>query len=908
MNTGKAIPLDDGSRHDPQLWPRLCDTDWVALHVSRFAALRPWFERCEGALRTVLSEACGKLAPKAIVQVRTKRIPSFAEKILRKKPLYSDARESLPPDPLMRLTDLCGGRVICLTQPQMEAVSDYLKGCFEVDWANSDDAVERLQTAEFGYRSVNLVVSFRPGVFPEDVVPPILCEPIPVPGITETMPLKMEIQVRTLLAHAWADLSHDLFYKTDIRVPAAIQRNLATVAAILEETDRGFARLIESLEEFHSNYGAHQKRDQVIREIQLQRIVLDQVEEIPRRAALAVRIAKLALAIGQYSTAVEILRPFAAGEPAQPEVLRTLGRALIWHHSEDPAGGEFARGLELLRRVCEGESPDAETFCLLGEAHLLRRDDESAREAYRAAVSLDAAEPESLARFLEHEVSRHGDYALVRLAEPMIRGAMQRSRRQIEGCVNLPAAWATLALLHLLVNEPLEALEALARLLSLCEPPGEGEDALPATCTAARQIRRLRKAVLRLEPLRGDLKDFDTLERALLLATALRGNHPKAREELAALASWTIAGKPRHLDPDCSVVIVAGGCESEVEAAVEKLRRRFLNAFTGLPLPGRSLVLVCGGTTAGISGLAGEAAAASGGRIGACGYLPSTMPGIYADKLDSARYRWLCESPGNDFTALEPLQAWTDVVAAGIPLERVKLLAFAPGDIARVEIAFALSLGIRVGLIEASSLPPDRQFDESTWLEFLPEGTFSRLPMDAMTLRAFLLTDELPDMNDSYEDAARQVHENYRQSAKPAEPSLLPWESLPESLKISNYHQVAYWRNILAIEGLGVREIPEGMAAREPFDIEAAIGEDGLRRLAEMEHGRWNIERLLRGWNFAEKKDISKKLSPYLVPWNELTEEIKGYDIDAIHELPENLRKAGFEVFQKRPGTAADDR
>lgn len=50
------------------------------------------------------------------------------------------------------------------------------------------------------------------------------------------------------------------------------------------------------------------------------------------------------------------------------------------------------------------------------------------------------------------------------------------------------------------------------------------------------------------------------------------------------------------------------------------------------------------------------------------------------------------------------------------------------------------------------------------------------------------------------------------------------------------------------------------------------------RHADNKEQGSWNVERLLRGWRWAEKKDVAQKLS-------------------AIRELPHNLHTAGFEVY-----------
>jgi hypothetical protein len=107
---------------------------------------------------------------------------------------------------------------------------------------------------------------------------------------------------------------------------------------------------------------------------------------------------------------------------------------------------------------------------------------------------------------------------------------------------------------------------------------------------------------------------------------------------------------------------------------------------------------------------------------------------------------------------------------------------------------------------------------------------------------------------------------------------------------------VAYAEHILRSAGLGIRPLSD--PNRPVVDLQQVLGEEGLRRLAEMEHGRWNVERLLRGWRYAAKKDVASKRSPYLVPWDELSAEIQEYDLNAIRGLPAMFREAGFEVFR----------
>ena len=106
---------------------------------------------------------------------------------------------------------------------------------------------------------------------------------------------------------------------------------------------------------------------------------------------------------------------------------------------------------------------------------------------------------------------------------------------------------------------------------------------------------------------------------------------------------------------------------------------------------------------------------------------------------------------------------------------------------------------------------------------------------------------------------------------------MLPWGDLPEALKVSNFHQVVYAENILKTAGLGIRPITD--PGKPLVSMTELLGKAGLERLAEMEHGRWNVERLLLGWRWAETKDVGRKLSPYLVPWDKLPPEIQEYDL-----------------------------
>ena len=74
-------------------------------------------------------------------------------------PTLHASERHLPTDPLERMTDLCGVRVITQTSDQVRAVCQFLEEAFAIDRSNSEDVSQRLRPTEFGYRSVHYIVT-----------------------------------------------------------------------------------------------------------------------------------------------------------------------------------------------------------------------------------------------------------------------------------------------------------------------------------------------------------------------------------------------------------------------------------------------------------------------------------------------------------------------------------------------------------------------------------------------------------------------------------------------------------------------------------------------------------------------------------------------------------------------------
>jgi hypothetical protein len=151
---------------------------------------------------------------------------------------------------------------------------------------------------------------------------------------------------------------------------------------------------------------------------------------------------------------------------------------------------------------------------------------------------------------------------------------------------------------------------------------------------------------------------------------------------------------------------------------------------------------------------------------------------------------------------------------------------------------------------------------------------------------------------------ARATHDNYvatRASVAPTnepveldDPATVSWGQLPEDLKKSNRDQARHlWVKLAAI---GCVLAPNG-GESEPF----MFGDDEIDRLAQLEHQRWVRERRANGWTSGER-NIERKTTPYLVGWDQLTEEVKDLDRAAVVGLPAFVNDVGYRIVRQPSG------
>ena len=92
-----------------------------------------------------------------------------------------------------------------------------------------------------------------------------------------------------------------------------------------------------------------------------------------------------------------------------------------------------------------------------------------------------------------------------------------------------------------------------------------------------------------------------------------------------------------------------------------------------------------------VGGLAGELS------LRAIGYLPT-------GKHRAAGYTEFCETPGStEFSVLEPLAMWSDILAAGLDAQNVRLIACPGGALTLAEILLARALGARIAWLDPAA-------------------------------------------------------------------------------------------------------------------------------------------------------------------------------------------------------------
>ena len=178
----------------------------------------PRFREEAERIHALLKKTCdGAGLVLAAIEHRVKSEDSLAGKLELKGAKYQT---------LANITDIIGLRVITFYIDDVDKVASAIERLFTIDWENSVDKRKAHEIDSFGYLSLHYICSMP------------------------DFPYRFEIQMRTVLQHAWANMNHDTGYKSGVEVPRHYLRNINRLAGMLELIDEQFSRIRSELTDY----------------------------------------------------------------------------------------------------------------------------------------------------------------------------------------------------------------------------------------------------------------------------------------------------------------------------------------------------------------------------------------------------------------------------------------------------------------------------------------------------------------------------------------------------------------------------------------------------------------------------------------------------------------------------------
>ncbi len=200
----------------------------VEYWVENRAALQKAYEEKEETYNSLIlllvsraEEIMDSSAHRAMVSGRVKKFDTFYKKILDK------SRTAVIKNPFEEIHDILGVRIVVPFIEDIRTAETRIRDAFDV--SETKYKKQNLSLQEFGYDSTHLIVT----------VP----EKFKTAACTKE-DIHCEIQIRTILQDAWAEVEHELIYKSSLgTIEPGIRRKLTALNATLSLADISFQEI-----------------------------------------------------------------------------------------------------------------------------------------------------------------------------------------------------------------------------------------------------------------------------------------------------------------------------------------------------------------------------------------------------------------------------------------------------------------------------------------------------------------------------------------------------------------------------------------------------------------------------------------------------------------------------------------
>lgn len=138
-------------------------------------------------------------------------------------------------NPQKQIHDFTGIRIITYVEAEIDEICKIIEEIFEINSEHSSNKSDDLGIDKVGYKSVHYVASLDQ-------------ERLKLPEYRKFSDKCFEIQVRTILQHAWAEIEHDRNYKFSGKLPSTLGRRFKILAGVLEMADREFNNISNQID------------------------------------------------------------------------------------------------------------------------------------------------------------------------------------------------------------------------------------------------------------------------------------------------------------------------------------------------------------------------------------------------------------------------------------------------------------------------------------------------------------------------------------------------------------------------------------------------------------------------------------------------------------------------------------
>lgn len=200
---------------------KMTEQELISLYEQELPIFQAWGEYIQKEIEDKLAENNNlDTFLKIPTKSRIKAIDSLVSKALHRKKSYSN--------PYYDIEDKVGLRFVVLLSEETKVICNIIEksSCWNFSKDKDFEKNRDEYPESFPYESIHYVLKN--------------CEELTLSNIKIPENTPCEVQIRTLLQHAYAELAHETLYKKEVRKKEKIQRFLARSMALVESADHFF--------------------------------------------------------------------------------------------------------------------------------------------------------------------------------------------------------------------------------------------------------------------------------------------------------------------------------------------------------------------------------------------------------------------------------------------------------------------------------------------------------------------------------------------------------------------------------------------------------------------------------------------------------------------------------------------